>query len=637
MRRRILWTFLVFVVPLAPAAEPQTNTNVVAAAEDAFGISLGPESLGLYNAGSVRGFSPLAAGNLRLNGLYFDQQGQTIERLVNETRIRVGLSAVNFPWPAPTGIVDYLLRRPEDSRALSSIFYFGPYQNREVDLDGHESFWNGRVGIAAGASYHTEEDLPGWSYRVTSFGLLPQWTPGKDLVLRAFWGRRSVFDQPTQPTLYLDGGQSPQRVPQRYFGQNWTAADYSTEDYGALVSARLNQNWTVRAGVFRSLYDVPRSHLDLYLNTSSDGIGDHVVVAEPDQSYNSTSGEVQLAYALAGKSWHQEVIFGVRGRNTRSLYGGADSVDFGLGVDGKYSPISRPNFVFGNRTVDRVREYSPEASYSVGWNRYVYYTVGIQRPDYIRLVADPGSGNSTSVVRPSLYNSSLVVRPTMRLTLFGALTRGLEDAGIAPANASNRGAVLGATRSSQQEVGVTYSLTPGATLTTAGFEIRKPYFALDARGLFTNLGEERHRGVEISLNGQVSSGLSLVAGAMLLAPEVTANSAAESIGRRAIGQPGWVAQLSVDYRMPRLLQLSVDCTVGARGSEMARVDNRAEVPGYTTLDLGMRYRLSLGRVSPVLRVQLLNATNTYNWFVGGDGGLQASAPRRVWAYLITDF
>src|SRR6185312_7584385 len=107
--RALVWVFPALAISVAFGAEPSTDTNVVSTAQDAFGITLGPESLGLYNPGSVRGFSPILAGNARIDGLYFDQQGSMFDRLVTDTRIRVGLSAVSFPWPAPSGIVDYSL------------------------------------------------------------------------------------------------------------------------------------------------------------------------------------------------------------------------------------------------------------------------------------------------------------------------------------------------------------------------------------------------------------------------------------------------------------------------------------------------------------------------------------------------
>ena len=58
-----------------PAANAQrAGENAVAAAEDAFGTAIGTESIGLYSTTSARGFSPSDAGNVRIDGLYFDQQ-----------------------------------------------------------------------------------------------------------------------------------------------------------------------------------------------------------------------------------------------------------------------------------------------------------------------------------------------------------------------------------------------------------------------------------------------------------------------------------------------------------------------------------------------------------------------------------
>ena len=57
----------------AAHAQSRSDENAVTQAEDAFGFSVGRESLGIYNAGNARGFSPTAAGNIRIDGLYFDQ------------------------------------------------------------------------------------------------------------------------------------------------------------------------------------------------------------------------------------------------------------------------------------------------------------------------------------------------------------------------------------------------------------------------------------------------------------------------------------------------------------------------------------------------------------------------------------
>ena len=90
----------------AALAQERSQENAVTQAEDAFGFAVGRESLGIYNAGNARGFSPTAAGNLRIDGLYFDQMFGLSGTLVDSTSIKVGLSAQGYPFAAPSGIVD---------------------------------------------------------------------------------------------------------------------------------------------------------------------------------------------------------------------------------------------------------------------------------------------------------------------------------------------------------------------------------------------------------------------------------------------------------------------------------------------------------------------------------------------------
>lgn len=43
--------------------------NAVASAEDAFGTNVGMESTGIYSEADARGFSPVKAGNVRVDGM----------------------------------------------------------------------------------------------------------------------------------------------------------------------------------------------------------------------------------------------------------------------------------------------------------------------------------------------------------------------------------------------------------------------------------------------------------------------------------------------------------------------------------------------------------------------------------------
>ena len=63
------------------AQAQRTQENAITSASDAFGTSIGNETIGLYRDNNVRGFSPVTAGNRRIEGLYFDLGGNGLTQL----------------------------------------------------------------------------------------------------------------------------------------------------------------------------------------------------------------------------------------------------------------------------------------------------------------------------------------------------------------------------------------------------------------------------------------------------------------------------------------------------------------------------------------------------------------------------
>ena len=100
------------------ALAQRADENALTAAQDAFGTTRLPD-VGLYSPEEARGFSPHQAGNLRIEGLYFDQQTWTTgDCMVRETTMRVGIAAQSYSFPAPTGIADLSLRTPGDKTLI---------------------------------------------------------------------------------------------------------------------------------------------------------------------------------------------------------------------------------------------------------------------------------------------------------------------------------------------------------------------------------------------------------------------------------------------------------------------------------------------------------------------------------------
>src|SRR5450432_1825669 len=123
----------------SPAARAQhASDDPVASANDSFGLTLGLESIGLYGPGYIRGFNPQTAGNVRIEGLYFDRQGSLSNRVVEGSTVRIGVSEIGYAFPAPTGIVDYDLRRPGSGTPSATVVASaGPYQAKGLSVDGN--------------------------------------------------------------------------------------------------------------------------------------------------------------------------------------------------------------------------------------------------------------------------------------------------------------------------------------------------------------------------------------------------------------------------------------------------------------------------------------------------------------------
>ena len=97
-----------------PAHAQRASENAVTNADDAFGTNQGNETTGIYSENDARGFSPLKAGNARLDGVYIDPVASISGRLRASTAIRIGYAAKSYPFAAPTGIADTRMRGAGD-------------------------------------------------------------------------------------------------------------------------------------------------------------------------------------------------------------------------------------------------------------------------------------------------------------------------------------------------------------------------------------------------------------------------------------------------------------------------------------------------------------------------------------------
>ena len=632
------------ILPGMHAMAQHAADNPVTAADDAFGLTLGLESIGMYSPGQVRGFSPRTAGNLRIEGMYFDQQGSLSNRVIEGSTIRVGVTEIGYAFPAPTGIVDYALRRPTGSApGATLIATAGPYQGRGLSLDASIPLIGQELVLPAGASYQVSSQTPygaypGYTSTVTSLGLTPKWSPNEALTVRLLLDWQQTRGARTFPLYYTAGAYQPPNITRSYLGQDWAEAKKLTENSGALATWKLNQTWSFAAAIFHSAAHNPQTFADLYAAIQPDGRSEHSVIGYPNQTMASTSGELRLTSHFNSGDWRHEFTMLTRGRDGLARYGGSDVVDLGEALIGNNVQVPEPNFNYGERTLNRTEQWTIGGAYRADWNRRAELQMGIQEENYRKEVTVPGGTKTKVTDHPirAYANAALVL--TQKLSLFAGYTQGLEDSGVAPSIARNGGAVLPASRTWQLDSGVRILLTQHLKLIAGVFELEKPYFNLDTSGVDRELGVQQARGIEVSIAGQLLPHLDLNAGVLSGRVRILgAKLAAEGVGPIAVGQPRLQYVANANYTLPFWPALSLDLSATHFGSVPESVRNDIYTPAVTELNLGARVRFTILGKPSSLRLQVQNLPNSYRWTnVYTPGFFEWAGPRTVFGYLTTD-
>lgn len=630
--------------PAAPAPSETTAAtgqraaeNAVRSAADAFGTSIGRETIGLYNSENVRGFSPTAAGNIRIDGLYFDQVWGLNTRLRRTTDIRVGLSALGSPFPAPTGIVDYAFRTPGDKTAFSVLAAANQWGNKSLEVDANLPV-DPTMSVAFGGALFDDRFYNATRSGFWQFSAAARYAPTQNFEIVPFVARSEGYDQ-TGPVFIPAGEALPPRLPRRFFtGPEWARYRGVALNTGALMNWRIGSQWELRGGIFRSLFDDQRSFANLITGVTAEGTGNQVILADPPITFASTSGELRLTRSLVEGPRAHRVHVNVRARAGDRRFDGTDTVNLGQTSIFARTTAPAPRFEFGTQQEDRVRQWTVGLAYEGRWQGVGELSLGVQKTQYRKRIGLPDEPPVATDASPFLFNVTAAAEITPRLVAYAGYVTGLEESGVAPGNAINRNEALPAIRTSQRDAGLRYAITPEIKIVAGVFDIRKPYFNLDAQGRFDLLGDVINQGVETSIAGPVTSRLSLVAGAVLLRPRVTGEGVALGrVGPRPVGAISRRLELNLDWRPPVLEGLSLDVSASHRSAETATVSGETVIPARTLIDLGARYRFEISGQAATLRLQIENATDLQGFELRGAGAYDMIAGRRFGGYLTVDF
>ncbi len=624
-------------VPAPSSNLGRASENAVRRADDAFGTSIGRETIGLYSAGSVRGFSANAAGNARIDGLYYDPVWTPPPRIRSSTDIRVGLSAQGFPFPAPTGVVDYALRTPGREPVLTGFTSIDSYGSAAFEVDGVFPLGE-TLAVGGGVGLYRNAFYNGTAGKQHVQGVTARWEPVPGIRLLPFWSQSHAYDDEFGPIYVPAGAYLPPHPPRRrFFGPQRPHYRSNAMIEGVIGDLRFASDWRLQVALIRSRIDDKSTLTNLFADVAPDGTGRQLLLVDPPNRLVSTSGEVRLSRSFRDGPRLHTVHANLRGRIRQDEYGGFAAVDLGPSFIGRPIPPVDGPFAFGPQTRDRIRQGVAGLAYEVRWSGVGTLNLGIQKTGYEKRIRQPDLAPAFNRARPWLYNAGAAVPLGKRLIAYGGYSKGLEESGVAPDNAANRNEAVPAIQTSQRDAGLHWAIAPLLKLILGVFDVRKPYFDLDEHDVFRLLGNVRHQGVETSISGAITPRLDIVAGGVFLRARVTGDSVRLGrVGSHPLGQPARNLQLNLDWRPSYLVGLSLEASVQHLSRRPARSDNSLYLSGRTLADLGARYQFQLGRSDMTARVRVSNVFNTYGFDLRGSGAYDLIPGRVGYASLAVD-
>lgn len=642
LRSLLHWTCFGLAAAFPGMARAQATSNAITGANDAFGFRQGDEAVGIYDESSARGFKLESAGNYRVQGTYFVKNSGVSSFFLESTSVRIGFNTMPVTFPSPSGVVDYKLRDPaagEPSIATVGLDVFEqPYAEVLFKHRAPSGIASGAIGI----SYFPERKDPQGGSGGSSIliGGTARYSPGS-LDARIFGGEFR-YESPSTFRFVTSDDLLRKRVRRsKYLGVKDLNDSGQRRIAGLLADVAVNHKLGLGVTTVFSQEDPTKYFLTLFGNLGDDGTVDTTIISSPAQRTTSLSSELR-AYWTDEKAEDrtQRIDAVVRLRRTRTRFGGATVTSLGRTLF--EVPLEGDREEFEPSTSAELRDRISQVGAGLAYRAVLgplRLNAGLLGTRYRKLVSGPEIAENELITSAWLYNLSAAYRVGEAIEIYGGFSRGLEEAGVAPSSASNRDEVLPAAPARQREIAAVFRAAPDFKVVVGAFDLRRGYFGSSGAGRpFGKLGTVQHRGLELSASGRVATGLTVIAGGVLLDPRVRTAAGSGIDDFRPVGVPSARLLASADYQLPGT-GIHLDGSVQFTSRRKATLDRDAEVESLDptwTVNAGLRSPLKLGLVRSTVRLQVLNLLNEYSWVVSTSGTMTYSPARHFRLALTTE-
>ena len=282
---------------------------------------------------------------------------------------------------------------------------------------------------------------------------------------------------------------------------------------------------------------------------------------------------------------------------------------------------------------NRLTSYGFVDTISIDDGRYLL-TFGARNQsfDITRLNDDVTPNYKDDEWAPSI---GLLAKLNDNVSLYGNYMSGLSQGPFAPVGTANQNQQFAPQKTEQYEVGVKAEFN-GLFTSLAWFDIAQPAGLTNpSTNVFSVNGEQTHRGLEWTFDGELSENLRVLGGMNYIDAKLTRTEGGVLNGNTVPGVPELTANIGTEINVAAT-GLVLTGRVIYTDEAYVFGDNLQSIPSWTRIDLGARYSFT-SSIPITLRVNLTNVTGEDYWASAKGSGLSLGVPRSIFLSASFDF
>ncbi|MEH2387093.1 MAG: TonB-dependent siderophore receptor, partial [Nostoc sp.] len=611
--------------------EDRKVRSVNEAVETVSGVVDGGSNFGAPSGGRViRGF--VQNGNFR-NGYRDTNDSFTLTGIgtIEQVEVLKGPASVLFGAVEPGGIVNVITKQPLSEPYYSLGFEagnFGYYQP-SIDFSGPLNAEK-TVLYRFIASYQSSESFQDF-VKTDITTIAPSITlklgDRTDLNLYYEYTNYNGYPNESGSWFFSDGSFLPRSLFLGY--PDLTFIDAKTQKFGYTLNHKLSDNWQIRNN-----FAVATTRTRDAFAGGADIVDDRLLIGISAErrgySIDNYFGQIDLLGKFKTGSISHQLLVGFDFNRNVQIFEStiADSALPNLDIFNPDYNISNPVYI---------PNYSFDSS-TQSYGAYLQDQISIL--DSLKLLIggrlDWVSQNQTSsgIDSPEQNDSAfsprigLVYQPSKSVSLYTSYSQSfLPTSGFNP-----DGRAFKPTKGTQYEAGIKADFLDGKLSTTlAAYQITKTNVTIqdqNNRDFQIQVGEQRSRGIELDIAGEILPGWKVIGSYAYTDAEVTEDIDI-SVGNKLLGVPENQASLWTTYEIQKgsLKGLGFGLGLFYVGERAALSDNSVELPNYLRTDAAIYYRRD--HLNAAINIRNLFDTDYFRSTYGYTLGLERGAPLTI--------